>query len=340
MDLKIRYEAMAMNEKKRMHTLKGSIFILAFSVWLSVFAQSSTYPIRMGKIIAPYAPGGAVDSLAREMAQAYTNILGKTFVVENHPGAGGNLGLALLAKAPNDGYTLGIGAANMLVTNRFLYSSLPFDTSKDFIPVAFIGRVPFVLVVNANVPADNLKELINVMKSKNSQFNYGSSGMGNTAHLFGELFKLKTGVLMEHIPFKSSAEAAQELVAGRVQVQFGTPVELLPQIARGAVKAIAIAGSQRLAPLPNTPTLAESGITGFESPTWFGILAPAGTPQNVVAILNEATQKALAQANVKNRLEQNGVQVQSMKSEEFQDFINSEVRKWEPIVRASGAHIN
>jgi len=132
----------------------------------------------------------------------------------------------------------------------------------------------------------------------------------------------------------------QEVVAGRVQLQFGTPVELLPQIARGALKAIAVAGSQRLPSLPNVPTLLELGISGFESPTWFGVLAPAGTPSNVVAILNEATQKALAQTGVKSRLEQNGVQVQSMKSEEFQDFINSEVRKWEPIVRASGAHIN
>jgi tripartite-type tricarboxylate transporter receptor subunit TctC len=309
-------------------------------ICMSASAQNSSYPNKVGKIIAPYAPGGAVDSLAREIAQAYTNLLGKTFVVENHPGAGGNIGLSVLAKAPNDGYTLGIGAANMLVTNRFLYSSLPFDAAKDFIPVAFIGRVPFVLVVNASVQADNLKDLITLMKSKSIQFNYGSSGMGNTAHLFGELFKLKAGVSMEHIPFKSSGEAVQEVVAGRVQLQFGTPVELLPQIARGALKAIAVAGSQRLPSLPNVPTLLELGISGFESPTWFGVLAPAGTPSNVVAILNEATQKALAQTGVKSRLEQNGVQVQSMKSDEFQDFINSEVRKWEPIVRASGAHIN
>ena len=314
--------------------------LCSIAICLSASAQNSSYPNKVGKIIAPYAPGGAVDSLAREIAQAYTNLLGKTFVVENHPGAGGNIGLSILAKAPNDGYTLGIGAANMLVTNRFLYSSLPFDAAKDFIPVAFIGRVPFVLVVNTSVQADNLKDLIALMKSKSIQFNYGSSGMGNTAHLFGELFKLKAGVSMEHIPFKSSGEAVQEVVAGRVQLQFGTPVELLPQIARGALKAIAVAGSQRLPSLPNVPTLLELGISGFESPTWFGVLAPAGTPSNVVAILNEATQKALAQTGVKSRLEQNGVQVQSMKSEEFQDFINSEVRKWEPIVRASGAHIN
>ncbi len=320
--------------------IKFLYLIILTVISLSVPAQNPTYPNRVGKIIAPYAPGGAVDSLAREIAQAYTTLLGKTFVVENHPGAGGNIGLSVLAKATNDGYTLGIGAANMLVTNRFLYSSLPFDAGKDFVPVAFIGRVPFILVVNASVQADNLKDLIALMKSKNVQFNYGSSGMGNTAHLFGELFKLKTGVSMEHIPFKSSGEAVQEVVAGRVQVQFGTPVELLPQIARGAVKAIAVAGAQRLPSLPNVPTLGELGINGFESPTWFGVLAPAGTPPNVVAILNEATQKALGQASVKARLEQNGVQVQTMKSEEFQDFINSEVRKWEPIVRASGAHIN
>jgi tripartite-type tricarboxylate transporter receptor subunit TctC len=329
-----------MTSNKRLAYAKVLVLLLCIAWTFWAGAQTPNYPNRVGKIIAPYAPGGAVDSLAREIAQAYTTILGKTFVVENHPGAGGNIGLSMLTKAPSDGYTLGIGAANMLVTNRFLYSSLPFDPGKDFIPVAFIGRVPFILVVNANVQADNLKDLIALMKSKSTQFNYGSSGMGNTAHLFGELFKLKTGVNMEHIPFKSSGEAVQEVVAGRVQVQFGTPVELLPHISRSALKAMAVAGAQRLPALPNVPTLAEQGISGFESPTWFGVIAPAGTPANVVSILNEATQKALANSSVKARLEQNGVQVQSMKSEEFQDFINSEVRKWEPIVRASGAHIN
>ncbi len=304
------------------------------------WAQGLNYPNKVAKIIAPYAPGGAVDTLAREIANAYSTLLGKTFVVENHPGAGGNIGLGLLAKSPADGYTLAIGAANMLVTNRFLYKSLPFDLSKDFVPVAFIGRVPFILVISANVPADSVKTLLTLMKTKGGNYNYGSSGMGNTAHLFGELFQLKTGVVMQHIPYKSSAEALQEVVAGRVQIQFGTPVELLPQISRSSVKALAVAGSQRLASLPSGPTLLELGLTGFESPTWFGVIAPSGTPDAVITLLNEATQKALNNASVKARLDQAGVQSQAMSPDEFTRFINSEVTKWEPIVRDSGAHLN
>ena len=212
--------------------------------------------------------------------------------------------------------------------------------SKDFVPVAFIGRVPFILVISANVPADSVKTLLTLMKTKGGNYNYGSSGMGNTAHLFGELFQLKTGVVMQHIPYKSSAEALQEVVAGRVQIQFGTPVELLPQISRSSVKALAVAGSQRLASLPSVPTLLELGLTGFESPTWFGVIAPSGTPDAVITLLNEATQKALNNASVKARLDQAGVQSQAMSPDEFTRFINSEVTKWEPIVRDSGAHLN
>jgi tripartite-type tricarboxylate transporter receptor subunit TctC len=327
--------------------LRNTTLVLLF-VFFSVLlcnpndsrAQPTKYPNKLVKIIAPASPGGAMDSLAREIAKAYTNQFSKTFVVENHPGAGGNIGLAIVAKAPNDGYTLGIGAANSLVTNRFLYASMPFDTSKDLQAVAFIGRVPFILVVNSSVPADNLNDLIALMKAKNSNFNFGSSGVGNTSHLFGELFKMKTGVTMEHIPFKSSGDAVQEVIAGRVQVQFGTPVELLSHINRGTIKPIAIAGAKRLPNLPNIPTLSELGIAGFESPTWFGVVAPANTPTAIVLALNEATQKALASPEVKNRLDQNSVQTQTMSPEEFQKFIYSEAAKWGAIVKASGAQIN
>lgn len=306
----------------------------------SANSQQAAYPNRIGKIIAPYAPGGTVDALAREFAQAYTTSLGKTFIVENRPGAGGNIGLGVLAHAPADGYTLGIGAANMLAANRFLYSSLPFDTLKDFAPVAFIGRVPFVLVTHPGVPAQNLKELVALMKSKKSNFNYGSSGMGNTAHLFGELFKLRAGVEMQHIPYKSSGEALLEVVAGRLQMQFATPVELMPQIARGAVRPIAVAAPKRLASLPNVPTLAELGMAGFESPTWFGIIAPAGTPKEIIALLYEETRKAMSQPTVKARLAQAGVEPDDMTPDQFRAFIIDEIARWEVIVKQSGARIN
>jgi tripartite-type tricarboxylate transporter receptor subunit TctC len=306
-----------------------------------LLAQSdATYPNRTVKIIAPYGTGGSVDALARVFAQAYAEGLGKSFIVENRAGGGGNIGLGMLARSTGDGYTLGLAAANMLATNRFLYTNLPFDTLVDFVPIAFIGRVPFILVAHPSIPADNLKDLIAFMKTKKMAFNYGSSGVGNTAHLFGELFKLRAGVDMVHIPYKSSGEAMHEVIAGRVQLQFGTPVELMPQIARGALKAIAIAGSKRLPTLPNTPTMEEMGMVGFDSPTWFGIIAPKDTPKEVVTLLNAATQKAMTRPYVRARLDQAGVQTQAMSSEQFKTYIAEEISKWEVIVKHSGVKLD
>lgn len=317
-----------------------ALVLFLVTVQAQAQAQTQDYPNRVGKIIAPYAPGGTVDALAREIAMAFTSGLGKTFIVENKPGAGGNVGLAALSKAPKDGYTLGIGAANMLITNRFVYPSLPFDTLKDFVPIAFIGRVPFVLVVNKSVKADNVRELIALVKSKQELFNFGSSGVGNTGHLYGELFKIKTGIDMQHIPFKSSGEATQEVVTGRIQLQFGTPIELMPHITKGSIKAIAVAGLQRLNLLPMTPTLSEVGISGFESPTWFGLIAPSGIPKDIVTLLNTETQKALKSSAVKARLEQSGLETQYMTPEQFSSFLNDEINKWELIVKSSELKIN
>ena len=304
------------------------------------FGQIQEYPNKIGKIIAPYAPGGTVDTLAREIAQAFTISFGRSFIVENKPGGGGNVGLAALAKAPKDGYTLGIGAANMLITNRFVYQSLPFDTLKDFIPVAFIVRVPFILVTNRNIKVESIRELILLMKQKQDLFNYGSSGVGNTGHLYGELLKIKAGIEMQHIPFKSSGEAIQEVVSGRIQIQFGTPIELMPHIIKGTIKAIAVAGSQRLSYLSTVPTLSESGYTGFESPTWFGVIAPSGTPKEIIALLNLEMKKALITPSIKARLDQAGVETQYMTTEQFSLFMQDEIVKWEHIVKSSDMKIN
>jgi tripartite-type tricarboxylate transporter receptor subunit TctC len=323
----------------RLLAIAAAALLPMLSAMQNANAQQGAYPNRNAKIIAPYAPGGTVDAIARAFAQAYSDSLGKTFIVENRAGAGGNIGLGALARSPADGYTLGIGAANMLAANRWLYTSLPFDTLKDFTPVAFIGRVPFVLVVSPDVPANNLKELIAVMKSNKINFNYSSSGVGNTAHLFGELSKQRAGVEMQHVPYKSSGEALMEVVAGRVQLQFVTPVELMPQLARGAVRPIAVAGPGRLAALPDVPTLAELGMPGFESPTWFGIIAPAGTPKEIITLLHAEAKKAMANPAVKSRLAQAGAEPSDMTPEQFRAFIIEEISKWEKIVKQSGAKV-
>ena len=320
--------------------IKSFLLSYAFLFINLAFGQIQEYPNKIGKIIAPYSPGGTVDTLAREIAQAFTISFGKSFIVENKPGGGGNVGLAALAKAPKDGYTLGIGAANMLITNRFVYQSLPFDTLKDFIPVAFIGRVPFILVANRNIKVESIRELISIMKQKQDHFNYGSSGIGNTGHLYGELLKIKAGIEMQHIPFKSSGEAIQEVVSGRIQIQFGTPIELMPHIVKGTIKPLAVAGSQRLTYLSTVPTLNESGYTGFESPTWFGVIAPSGTPKEIISLLNLETKKALITPSIKARLDQAGVEAQYMTSEQFSAFMQDEIVKWENIVKSSDIKIN
>lgn len=306
---------------------------------VSASAQQGPYPNKVVKVIAPYAPGGTVDALARAFAQAFTAEAGVTFLVDNRAGAGGNIGMAALSKAPPDGYTLGISAANMLATNQWLYKSLPFDATKDFAPVAFIGRVPLILVINSSVPAKNLAELTALMKSKTMQFNFGSSGVGNTAHLLGELFKSKVGVEMVHVPYKSSGEALQELLAGRLQFAFTTPTELLPLLAGNGVRPIAVAGPQRLAAVPNVPTLKELGVDGFEAPTWFGIVAPAGTPAAIVNFMSAQTKLAMLRPAVKLRLEQVGVTPQDMTPTQFGEFIAQESVRWRQIVKQSGAKL-
>jgi tripartite-type tricarboxylate transporter receptor subunit TctC len=313
------------------------LLVLGFTL-LTGFAQP--YPSKVVKVIVPAGTSGTMDLLGREYALALNTQLGKPFIVENKAGAGGNIGMGLLARAPADGYTIGLGAANALAANPFLYTSVPFDSQKDFVPIAFIGRMQFVLVAQQSVPADNFKDLIALMKSKKSNFNFGSSGIGNTAHLFGELLKQRTGVEMEHIPFKSSGEAIQELVAGRIQLQFVSPAEVMPQIRRGVLKPIAVASSTRVDTLPQIPTLAELGYPGFESPTWFGILAPSGTPKEIVTLLNQEAKIATQQPNVKTRLAQAGVEPAYMTPEQFKVFIAEEMKRWEMIVKQSGARIN
>ncbi|MDX3907640.1 MAG: tripartite tricarboxylate transporter substrate binding protein [Pigmentiphaga sp.] len=304
-------------------------------------AQSAPadYPSRPVRIIAPYAPGGTVDSLARAMGAALSSMLDKTFFVENRPGAGGNVGLSALAKAAPDGYTLGLGAANMLATNRALYKSLPFDTIKDFTPVGFIGKVPYVLVVHPSVPARTLPELIAELKAHPDKYSFGSSGQGNTAHIFGELFKVRTGTKMVHVPYKSSGESLQDLLTGRIQLQFFTPVDLLPHIRSGALRPIAIASSRRLPSLPDVPTLGELNISGFETPTWFGLIAPAGTPPAIVDYLHAQIERAKANPEVAQRLERAGVESENLSPEQFAAFIRQEVSHWAKVVKESGTAI-
>ena len=318
----------------------AALLPLAVLGWACATASAQqAYPARTVRIIAPYAPGGAVDALSRVLAQALSESAGKSFIVENRAGAGGNIGLAAIAKAVPDGYTLGLGAANMLATNRALYKSLPFDTLTDFVPVGFIGSVPFVLVVHSSVTAHNLEQLLPVLKSPSNKFAYGSSGVGNTAHLFGALLNRKIGADMVHVPYKSGGEAIKDLLGGRVQLLFSTLVDVLPQIEQGTVRPIALASSRRAAALRDVPTFTELGMEGFDAPTWFGVIAPAGTPEEVITFLNGEMRAALTKPEVKARLVRLGLETAVMTAGQFRVFILAELEKWERIVRESGARV-
>jgi len=303
-------------------------------------AHAQAWPTRPVKIIAPYAPGGVTDFLAREIGTALTQRLGVTFIVENRPGAGGNIGLTMLARAPADGYTIGEGAANTLVANRFLTTTRPFETLRDFTPVAFVGRLPFVLVAHPSVNAGNLRALIGAMKAGSLGYSFGSSGVGNTAHIFGELLARRAGIDLVHVPYKSSGEALRDLIAGRTQLQFITPVELAGPIQQGAVKPLAVASPARLATMPEVPTLEESGFDGFESPTWFGFVAPAGVAPEIVRRLNQEIREVLATPAIRARLARAGLELQDMSTEQFRAFIGTEMTKWEAIVRDSGVRLD
>ncbi len=318
----------------------GALVVLLLGCACPALAQQpGSYPAKTVTIIAPYGPGGAVDALSRVIAQALSQKTGKSFIVDNRAGAGGNIGLAAIAKAPADGYTLGMGAANMLATNRALYKSLPFDTMKDFDPVGYIGSVSFVLVVHPSVPAKTLKELVALLKENSSAYSFGSQGVGNTAHIFGELLNKRVGAHMVHVPYKGGAQAIQELIGGRVQVLFSTLLDITPQIQAGKVRPIALAASSRAATLPSVPTFGEEGMPGFDAPTWFGVIAPAGTPADIVAFLNGEMKNAFANPETRGRLEKLGLQPGYMTPAEFRSFISAEIGKWERIVKESGTQM-
>jgi tripartite-type tricarboxylate transporter receptor subunit TctC len=292
------------------------------------------------RIIAPYAPGGVTDFLAREIGTALTQRIGTTFIVENRPGGGGNIGLTMLARAAPDGYTIGEGAANTLVANHFLYRTRAFETLRDFVPIAFVGRLPFVLVAHPSVAATNLRSLVAEMKARRLSYSYGSSGVGNTAHVFGELLAKRAGLDLVHVPYKSSGEALRDLIAGRTQLQFITPVELAGPIQQGAVRAIAVAAPARIAGFAEVPTLDEQGFRGFESPTWFGFIGPAGMPAEIVSRLNHEIREILATPATRARLARAGLEFQDMTVEQFRAFIAAEMTQWEGIVRDAGVHLD
>jgi tripartite-type tricarboxylate transporter receptor subunit TctC len=307
---------------------------------VAVLACAQTYPTKPIRLVVPFPPGGATDILARDVAQKLTEAWGQSVIVDNRPGAGGNIGSELVAKSAPDGYTLEMGTVGTHAINASLYAKMPYDHVKDFMPVILVAGVPNVLVVNPAVPANSVAELIAYAKANPGKLNFASSGNGTSIHLSGELFKVMAGVQITHIPYKGSAPALQDLLAGQVQMMFDNLPPSLPQIKAGKLRALAVTSLTRAPALPDVPTLSESGLPSFEASSWFGILVPAGTPAPIVTKLNAEIAKWLATPEAKEKLAKQGANAAGGTPDDFAKHIAAETAKWAKVVKESGAKID
>jgi tripartite-type tricarboxylate transporter receptor subunit TctC len=316
-----------------------AVAILAIVAAASATAQGA-YPSKPVRLVVPFPAGGTTDILARAVAQQLSDSWGQQVIVDNRPGAGGNIGAELVAKAVPDGYTLLMGTVGTHAINASLYSKMPYDHVKDFAPVILVAGVPNVLVVNPALPVGTVQELIAYGKANPGKLNFASSGNGTSIHLSGELFRTMTGVQMTHVPYKGSAPALTDLVGGQVQLMFDNLPSSLQFIKAGKLRALAVTSAARSAALPDTPTLAESGLPGFEASSWFGILAPAGTPNDIVTKINAAVAGWLASAEAKEKLAAQGAIAAGGAPDAFVRHIGDETSKWAKVVKASGAHVD
>jgi len=311
------------------------ILLLAVLFVLGLGAEAQTYPTRTVRIVVPATPGGAIDLIARTLSEKLTASLGQPVVVENKPGASNNLGTDFVAKSPPDGYTLVICASSH-ATNKFLFKQMPFDPVKDFEPVVYTHVVPLLLAVNPSVPAKNVQELTAWVKANPDKAIYASSGPGSSLHMAAELYMNMTGTKMHHVPYKGSSAAHPDLLAGRTVMIFDTITAVQGHVKSGALRGIAVTTANRSSAMPELPTIAESGLPGYDASTWGGILAPAGTPKDVVAKLNSSINAALKMEDVRKRLMGAGIEIQGGTPEQFAYVIRHEIEKWGRVTKAAG----
>ena len=312
-----------------------------FLVATPALAQSA-WPSKPVKIVVPFAPGGTTDILARAIAPELGKAFGQAFVVENRGGAGGNIGADQVAKAPADGYTLLMGTVGTHGINKSLYAKLPYDPQKDFAPITLVAGVPNVMVMNSErarqLGINTVPDFIQYGRTQSAGLNMASSGSGTSIHLAGELFKSMTGVAMTHIPYTGSAPALLGLVSGQVDVMFDNLPSAMALIKAGKLKAFAVTSNQRSAAMPELPTLEDAGqLKGFEASSWFGLLAPAGTPPEVLSRIQQETAKALNSPEIKEKLLAQGAIPSGNTPQQFAALIDAEIKKWAAVVKASGA---
>jgi len=320
--------------------MKPSVQLASFLLALaSAGALAQSYPSKPVKIVVAFTAGGTTDIMARTLAQRLSERYKQPFVIENKPGAGGNIGTEYALRAPPDGYTLIVNSVGPMAVNPTLYKNLPYDPLTDLIPVAQISDVPNVLVVHPSTGVKDVQGLVAYAKANPGKVNYASTGVGTSSHLAGFMLASRAGFEATHVPYKG-AEALKDLLTGRVQVMFATIPSVIAHIRAGNLTAIAVSSVRRSRSMPEVPTVAESGFPGFEAGSWFGVFAPRGTPREIVMELNRATNDFIAEKNVEARMVEEGADPVGGSPEKFGAFVRSEYEKWRSVVRESGATVN
>ncbi len=327
----------AMTSRRRV--VAGAALLAAPALWSAPLRAAEPYPSRLVTLLVPQAAGGANDVIARALAQKLSGSIGAPVIVENRPGAGGNVGTQYVARQPKDGYTLLLNAQSVQTINPFLYGKPGFDPVKDFEPVMTVGVAPYLLAVHPAFPAKNLRELIALAKAQPGRINYASAGNGTVNHLLGEMLKTAAGIDLVHVPYRGAAAAATDVVAGQVPITFGSFPGLMPFVRGGQLRALAVATEKRSALAPELPTLAET-VPGLHANAWYGLFAPAGTPREIVARLHAEISKALEGAEMKERLAGLGVEAAPSTPEQLAALMKDDLARWARIVRESGAHVD
>ena len=313
------------------------LLLLGLALICPAFAAAQDFPSKTIRLIVPFPPGGPNDIIARVVGQRMSEILRQTIIIDNRSGQGGVVGTDVVAKAPPDGYTIGVASAGALAISPSM-EKVAYDTLKDLQPITLVAKVPEMLVVATSVPANTMQELVSLAKSQPGKLNFASSGPGSMPHLAGELFKLTAKIDMTHVPYKGAAPAVNDLLGQQVQMVFLDLPILLPQIKAGKLKPIAVGAPQRVPSAPDVPTTAEVGMPGLLTENWYGMVAPAKTPPQVVAVLNKAAVEAMKDPNVIEKLASQGAILVGDTPEQFRDYIDSETKKWAKVIVDAGVH--